>query len=486
MPGQDIDRWPTQVADAGGTVLFSSDHLLATPVLRVRAGAPDVLVTMDGVGLDARTGETLWHQSGWPSDWATTAEVGGTLVYQGGEDEVVTGASLGSGTEMWDASPAVLGHQALTDGRNLLTASRSEIQARSLADGDPLWSMGISRTTDSDVLTLMDTDEGLLFLTGTQLGLLRPTGPAAPVPAGSADQADEDAGGGTDLVTRCGTPPVFEAQDIVTENGELVVTMKITAKCPGGDVLSAPRTRIAVTTSDGQNVAAGVFDLSADPVVIRDGGGSGISSAGPSVTHKFRFPAGTFWRLPVSIDEAPDANSPQRGRVDIDGRTLLVECEPEGSGPDSAQPGSSPEASTATAPAAPARGDNESASFDALRALANADRPFVSSRLADRWVPQLSSKRPGLVADGIVWNNAETLREHLDLRLRYPEVRLLWTGDWSTFSAADFWVTIAGVTFPDSGSALRWCTDHGIDRDHCYAKLVSTTHPIDGSTAFNR
>ena len=120
-----------------------------------------------------------------------------------------------------------------------------------------------------------------------------------------------------------------------------------------------------------------------------------------------------------------------------------------------------------------------------MRAIANADRPFVSSRLADRWVPQLSSKRPGLVADGIVWNNAETLREHLDLRLKYPEVRLLWTGDWSTFSAPDFWVTIAGVTFPDAGGALAWCRNRGIDRDHCYAKLVSTTHPIDGSTAFN-
>jgi hypothetical protein len=99
--------------------------------------------------------------------------------------------------------------------------------------------------------------------------------------------------------------------------------------------------------------------------------------------------------------------------------------------------------------------------------------------------PQLSSKRRGLVAEGITWNNATTLREHLQLRQQFPGVRLLRSGDWSTFSAADFWVTVAGVSFPDAAGALAWCTGNGLDRDHCYAKIVSTTHPVDGSTAFN-
>lgn len=136
-------------------------------------------------------------------------------------------------------------------------------------------------------------------------------------------------------------------------------------------------------------------------------------------------------------------------------------------------------------PAKPVPEDPESASFNQLRAVANADRPFVTIQLADRWVPQLSSKRPGLVDDGITWNNATTLREHLQLRRQYPGVRPLWSGDWSTFDASDFWVTIAGVTFPDSGGALAWCTSQNLDRDHCYAKIVSATHPISGSTAFN-
>jgi len=138
-------------------------------------------------------------------------------------------------------------------------------------------------------------------------------------------------------------------------------------------------------------------------------------------------------------------------------------------------------APTQTATAIPAPIDPE----QQLRQIANSDHPFVSVRLADRWVPQLSSKRPGVVDQGIVWDNATTLREHLQLRERY-HARLLWSGEWSTFSASNFWVTVAGSTFPTSAGALAWCTSQGFDRDHCFAKIVSTTHPVEGSTAYNR
>lgn len=120
-----------------------------------------------------------------------------------------------------------------------------------------------------------------------------------------------------------------------------------------------------------------------------------------------------------------------------------------------------------------------------LRQIASDDRTFVSAQLADRWVPQLSSKRPGVVDNGVRWDNAMTLQEHLQLRQRYPDVRLLWSGDWSTFSAPDFWVTVVGITSADPAPALAWCRSQGFDRDHCIAKIVSTTHPVAGSTAYN-
>lgn len=293
--------------------------------------------------------------------------------------------------------------------------------------------------------------------------------------------------GGTRLVTKCGRTPQFQPEAIRSDSGGLVIRMKIVAYCPGGDVLSSSRTTISVT-SGGQNVASGVFDLSRSPILIGpDPGGPGGSR--PAVEHDFRFPLGTFWRLPVSTREAPSSGSPQHGQTDLDVKTLVVACQEAGSTTTTAQSGAphpgSDTPSTAVSSAPPPSGDNESASFDALRTIADADRPFVQRELADRWVPQLSSKRPGLVAEGITWDNAATLREHLQLRLHYPEVRLLWTGDWSTFSATDFWVTIAGVVFEGADGALAWCRDNHLDRDHCYAKLVSTTHPVEDSTAFN-
>jgi hypothetical protein len=128
----------------------------------------------------------------------------------------------------------------------------------------------------------------------------------------------------------------------------------------------------------------------------------------------------------------------------------------------------------------------ESAGGSQLRSIAAGDQPFVLNVLAERWVPQLSSKRPGLVAEGRTWTDATTLAEHLQLRQGYPGVRLLWSGDWSTFSESNFWVTIVGTGFPTADEALAWCASNGFDRDHCYAKLVSTTHPSEGSTAYNK
>lgn len=126
----------------------------------------------------------------------------------------------------------------------------------------------------------------------------------------------------------------------------------------------------------------------------------------------------------------------------------------------------------------------EASSSAQLRQISLGDHTVVSTQGSDRWVPQLSSKRPGVVDQGVVWDNELTLEEHLRLRQEYG-AKLLWSGDWSTFDAPNFWVTIAPITYPTASGALAWCSDHGFDRNHCYAKLISTTHAVAGSTAFN-
>lgn len=127
----------------------------------------------------------------------------------------------------------------------------------------------------------------------------------------------------------------------------------------------------------------------------------------------------------------------------------------------------------------------EDTSLQRLRALANNDRPYVAAILADQWVPQISSKRAGLVADGVTWDNARILDQHMRMRATYPDVRLLWSGDWSTYDGRDFWVTIVGLTSDNPGEILAWCSSAGFDRDNCAAKVVSTWRPIAGSTKYN-
>ena len=56
-----------------------------------------------------------------------------------------------------------------------------------------------------------------------------------------------------------------------------------------------------------------------------------------------------------------------------------------------------------------------------------------------------------------MWNDSLTLQEHLRLRAQY-NAKLLWSGDWSTFNASNYWVTIVPLTFRSSDGALQWCT----------------------------
>ena len=82
-------------------------------------------------------------------------------------------------------------------------------------------------------------------------------------------------------------------------------------------------------------------------------------------------------------------------------------------------------------------------SLPQLRAQANIDSAVVTAWAGNQWFPQLSSKQPGTVDDGIRWDYDSIWREHLRLRQQYGAV-LLWSGDWpTTFKKPDYWVTIA-------------------------------------------
>lgn len=110
----------------------------------------------------------------------------------------------------------------------------------------------------------------------------------------------------------------------------------------------------------------------------------------------------------------------------------------------------------------------------ALVGLARGDTGTAESTVGS-WLPQLSAKQEGLVADGQVWDSAGILREHEQLRAQYSGAFLVWSGDYVSFSGPDFWVTLVNRPFATADQAIAWCSTNGFDSDHCYAKRLSHT-----------
>jgi serine/threonine-protein kinase len=139
-----------------------------------------------------------------------------------------------------------------------------------------------------------------------------------------------------------------------------------------------------------------------------------------------------------------------------------------------------------TAPATPdPRPSDEDSARQLLEAQVTNDRPQVEA-LADAWVPQLSSKRLGLPADGITYDHRAIWTDFANLRARYPGALLLWSGEYSSFLRADFWVTVVPRSYSSGESANSWCDSAGIDKDGCFAKRITHTGGYAGSTVHRK
>jgi hypothetical protein len=102
----------------------------------------------------------------------------------------------------------------------------------------------------------------------------------------------------------------------------------------------------------------------------------------------------------------------------------------------------------------------------------NQDRGAAEA-LVENWVPQLSSKRPGLVVDGVTYDYPHIWADFQQLRQQYPSALLLWSGDYTSFKSPDFYITVVAQPYPDGRSANGWCDAAGLGPDDCYAKLLS-------------
>jgi hypothetical protein len=248
-------------------------------------------------------------------------------------------------------------------------------------------------------------------------------------------------------ISACSSPPGLQSQSAAVGSNGLTVTTQITPSCSAGDVLSNNQFRVTAVDATGKDVAAGLFDFSSNPMAV--------PSNGASVA--LTFPAGTYWRTGESIN----------------GNLKLTAYKDGSDG--SATGGTGTSSMTATGGGTPESGNVEGAAQSALADTAMADRSYIDANLLDRWQPQLSSKRPGLFTEGTTWSANDIVREHMQLRQRFPAARLAWSGDWPVFSDPTWWVTVAGIPFGSGQDANAWCASQGFDADHCFAKILSHT-----------
>ena len=288
---------------------------------------------------------------------------------------------------------------------------------------------------------------------------------------GSVDPTGTSA---TNYVTPCGSAPTFTPTSVKDGDGELKVEVKVTASCPSGDVLGGTANHIDLkgpsrsdsTGSADAVVASGDFDFSDSPLVIPDSG----------TTLTLRFGEGHFFRT----------------ADDLDVKTITVACTPDRASGTSGATAGVPSASGSSNPSSVSASasttsqdsaSEESAAESSLKWQVDHDRPSVTKDLTGKWVAQLSSKKSGMTADGMTWDNRTTLQEFLKLRQKYPSAKLLYSENWPVFDAGgEYWVTIAGTPYSTAAEANAWCDAQGFDAEHCFAKYIDTNGPSEGTT----
>ncbi|WP_395307537.1 hypothetical protein V4U86_19240 [Mycobacterium sp. AMU20-3851] len=284
----------------------------------------------------------------------------------------------------------------------------------------------------------------------------------------SENSAEDSAAGGFGTGTpaavaaqpACTAPPILETESFDLRDEGLVVGAALFSGCPGGDVEAGEAVR--VTVADGErDIAAGEFDFSASPVEMK---------AGVPEHRTLVFPKGMYWRTPDMVSGKPTLVA-HRGET----RTAT------------------PVASTSTTdelvavgPAEPEHGSVDGVAKAVLNELRDADYPVVLDGGANRWVPQVSSKRAGLVADGRTLSNADVLRDHLDFRQRFDQARLVYSGQWSTFNDSDWWVTVVGPSWVYPEGANGWCDRQGFGVDDCFAKFLSNLFGPERTTVYRK
>ncbi|ORM24071.1 hypothetical protein BFL43_27380 [Williamsia sp. 1135] len=317
-----VSRGPVLVVRPDGSVDEVDGDSVATPAVSNPGESEWALI--GGRLVDSRSGVPRWQvpvASGTltPNLSLLTAQ---QAVVVDGDGARVHSIDTTTGVERWSAGTIrQFGENVgVTDGqRYIYVGPDNGIVAADLATGAPQWSLPTSPGGSVSVYAgpqILAVGDHLVVATPGAITVYNPTGGAASAP-GEPGTTDQAAGNGDDeYVTRCGSAPVFEPQRFATSAGGLVVTMKVTATCPTGDVLSSGSTRITITQGAAL-VASGLFDFSRSVLALPPGRGADRPR---SIDLDMTFSPGSFLRLPDTLPSGSGAA----------GTTYLVECEQVG------------------------------------------------------------------------------------------------------------------------------------------------------------
>lgn len=129
--------------------------------------------------------------------------------------------------------------------------------------------------------------------------------------------------------------------------------------------------------------------------------------------------------------------------------------------------------------------DDESTAQSMLQQQVEQDRSRAESFVGS-WLPQLSAKKPGMTANGVVYDYRKIWSDFLDKRAQHPDAILLWSGEYTGFRYGDYWITMAPAPYSTGQSANGWCDSQGIGKDDCYAKRLTHTGGYEGNTLLRK
>jgi hypothetical protein len=470
----------TRVEDSTGNSILDVDGAAWSPE---DFTAPVVNNGRIGIGpslYDLSTGEKVWSredltpavdEDGASGDLGVRwSPQGDQLVLTAGdgseEGEVSTLVDAGDGKTVWQRSSTSSQNPAAWTPDGFITVDGTDLVTSSRTAEAPAWQRPLDELTSESerpTFAIGVTDESVAAVGDTAIRGFTDF----PADAGNSNAGggDEKGDAGTDYVTACGSEPEFTPVESEAANGGVTVTFEVHAVCPGGGWLNATGQRVTLTGPSGVVFADAAFDFSDTPFWI-----PGPDDRG--VTIRLTFAYDTVFSTSTELNEG------------IADDVVVVECEKEPGSSDGTIP-TDPDFGADISEPVQADGPPQGADADedalaALRRIAEADTGPASD-LEGSWMPQLSSKRRGTTDDGIVYSYRDILAEHLRLRERYPDVRLVNSDDFGSFLVPGYWVTLVGSPSAGWRPALQWCPDHGFDKDHCYAKRLLRDGPSDGA-----